>query len=187
MRLLLHICCGPCLVFPLSVLHEEGIETRGYFFNPNIHPYSEFKKRLDSLAGYAQKMDLPLIIRDDYPLEDWLRAVAYRESERCFHCYHLRLSAVARAAKKSGYDAFSTTLLYSKLQKHERIRAIAFAAAKEAGVEFFYRDFRQGWQEGIEASKEAGLYRQNYCGCIYSERDRFAPRERRALAGRGAG
>ncbi len=176
MRLLLHICCGPCLVYPLSVLREQGIETRGYFFNPNIHPYTEFKRRLESLADYAEMENMPMIVRDDYPLEEWLRAVTYRESERCSHCYHLRLSAVARAAKNSGFDAFSTTLLYSKFQSHERIRAIADSAAKEAGVGFHYQDFRMGWQEGIEGSKSAGLYRQSYCGCIYSERDRFAPR-----------
>lgn len=178
MRLLLHICCGPCLVYPLSVLREEGIETRGFFFNPNIHPYTEFGKRLATLRDYAGQVELPLIVRDDYPLEDWLRAVSFRESERCRHCYHLRLSAAARTAKKSGYEAFSTTLLYSRQQKHELIREIAESAAREAGVEFFYRDFRQGWSQGIEGSKKAGLYRQQYCGCIYSERDRFAPKGR---------
>ena len=176
---MLHICCGPCLVYPLSVLREKGIETRGYFYNPNIHPYTEFAQRLASLVGYAEKVGLPLIVRDDYPLEEWLRAVAFRETERCSHCYHLRLSAAARAAKRSGYDAFSSTLLYSKLQNHERIKAIAASAAKEAGVGFYYQDFRQGWREGIRAAKEADLYRQNYCGCIYSERDRFAPKRKR--------
>ena len=155
---------------------------RGFFFNPNIHPYTEFQKRLETLTGYAAQVDLDLIVRDDYPLEEWLRAAAFRESERCFHCYHLRLSAAARTAKKSGYEAFSTTLLYSRQQKHELIREIAEAAAREAGVEFLYRDFRQGWRQGIEGSKKAGLYRQQYCGCIYSERDRFAPKGRSASA-----
>ena len=185
MRLLLHICCGPCLVHPLSVLREEGVETRGFFYNPNIQPYTEFQKRRDSLVEYAGKMDLPLILREDYPLEEWLRAVAFRETERCSHCYHLRLDAAARAAKKSGYEAFSTTLLYSRLQDHERIKAIAASAARQAGVDFFYRDFRQGWKEGIKGSQEAGLYRQKYCGCIFSERDRFAPAGMRP--GKGAG
>ncbi len=179
MKLLLHICCGPCLVYPLSVLREEDVEVRGFFYNPNIQPYTEFQRRRDSLVDYAEEVGLPLILREDYPLEEWLRAVAFRETERCSHCYHLRLSAAARTAKKSGYEAFSTTLLYSKLQDHERIRAIATSVAKEAGVDFFYRDFRQGWREGIKESQEAGLYRQQYCGCIYSERDRFAPAKRR--------
>ena len=181
MRLLLHICCGPCLVHPLSVLREEGIETRGYFYNPNIQPYTEFQRRRDTLVDYAEAAGLPLILREDYPLEEWLRAVVYRETERCSHCYHLRLSAAARTAKKSGYEAFSTTLLYSKLQDHERIKVIAESAAREAGVDFYYRDFRSGWREGIEGAKKAGLYRQNYCGCIYSERDRFAPRGKALL------
>lgn len=183
MQVLVHVCCGPCLVHPLAALREEGFEVRGFFYNPNIQPYSEFSKRLDSLQRYAQDIDLPLIVRPDYPLEDWLRAVSFRETERCSYCYHARLSAAARLAKKSGFEAYTTTLLYSKLQNHELIKVIGAAAGQEAGVKFLYRDFRQGWLAGIKGSQAAGLYRQQYCGCIYSERDRYLGRPGRKKSG----
>ncbi len=176
MRVLLHICCAPCSVYPVKALRDEGAELRGFFYNPNIHPFTELTKRLESLKLYAEKIELPLIVRDEYPLEDWLRAVAYRETRRCQYCYHLRLSAAARLAKKSGFDAFTSTLLFSKLQRHDQIRDIGLAAAEEAGIEFLYRDFREGWAQGREAAQAAGLYRQQYCGCVYSERDRYLGR-----------
>lgn len=166
------MCCGPCACWPIKSLRAEGHELRGFFFNPNIHPHAEFSRRLEAARDLAGLEDLPLIVRDDYPLEDWLRAVVWRESMRCEHCYHLRLDAAARLAAKSGFDAFTTTLLYSRQQKHDRIRRKAEAAGRQYGVRFLYRDFREGWRKGIEISKAAGLYRQDYCGCIYSERDR---------------
>ena len=188
MRLLIHVCCAPCLVYPLRALREEGFELRGFFYNPNIQPYHELTRRLEALEGYARKVGLDLIVRPDYPLKDWLRGVAFREEERCTYCYHLRLSAAARLAKKSGYDAFTTTLLYSKRQRHESIQEIGRAAGQAAGVEFFHRDFRSGWAEGRAGAEAAGLYRQNYCGCIYSERDRHYPRRARPRAqGRAKG
>jgi len=186
MQVLLHICCGPCTVFPLKTLREEGLAVRGFFYNPNIQPYTEFRQRLASLEAWAESQDLPLIVRPDYPLEEWLRAVAFRESQRCAHCYHLRLAAAAHLAKKSGYQAFTTTLLYSKLQKHDLISQIGRSAGQEAGVEFLDRDFRVGWREGQEGARAAGLYRQKYCGCIYSERDRYL-RPGRGRAGRAGG
>lgn len=179
MRLLLHVCCGPCLVYPLEELREAGFRVHGFFYNPNIQPFREFRKRLDSLSGYAQNVDLKLIIRDEYPLEEWLRGVAFREAERCAGCYHQRLAATARLAKKSGFEAFSSTLLYSKLQKHGLIVEIGRSVGREFGVEFLDRDFRPGWKAGIEGAKAAGLYRQEYCGCIYSERDRYLGKPKR--------
>ena len=103
----------------------------------------------------------------------FLRKAAFRESQRCRICYHDRLDAAARIAKKGRFDYFSTTLLYSKFQNHDQIRTIAEAVAKSVGIPFYYRDFRDGWKRGIEVSKSLGLYRQNYCGCIYSEKDRY--------------
>jgi len=179
MHILLHICCAPCLVFPYKALADSGHLVRGFFYNPNIHPYTEFQKRLDTLESYARDIGLDLIVRPDYPLDEWLRAVVFREADRCSYCYHLRLSAAAKLAKKSGYEAFTTTLLYSKLQDHQMIRDICQAAGREAGIDFFYQDFRTGWREGQEGSKEVGLYRQQYCGCVYSERDRFERRSTR--------
>jgi predicted adenine nucleotide alpha hydrolase (AANH) superfamily ATPase len=117
---------------------------------------------------------LPLIERNDYDLENFFRQVAFRETNRCYYCYSLRLEAAARLAKKSGFDAFSTTLLYSKRQKHDLIVSIAREASQKHGIDFLYRDFRTGWSEGQRQARELGLYRQQYCGCIYSEMERFS-------------
>jgi predicted adenine nucleotide alpha hydrolase (AANH) superfamily ATPase len=171
-KILLHICCAPCTIYPLSILREEGHDVCGYFYNPNIHPFSEYKRRLDTLDAYAAQEKLRVIREDAYPLEEFLRQVAFREEDRCRHCYRLRLTRTAEAAKEGHFDAFTTTLLYSRFQKHELIRSIGDAVAEMQGIPFLYRDFREGWSEGVRISKTLGMYRQRYCGCIYSEKDR---------------
>ena len=173
MKVLVHACCGPCSIYPVEALSAEGMELRLFFFNPNIHPYQEFRRRLESMEKFARVRDVPLIVDTTYDLEGWLREVVFREARRCTICYRKRLEAAARVARRGKFEAFTTTLLYSKHQKHELVRELAEAVSEEAGVPFLYRDFRQGWKAGIEASKRMGLYRQQYCGCIFSERDRY--------------
>ncbi len=173
LKLLLHICCGPCACYPLEVLAAEGAAVTGFFFNPNIHPYQEFQRRLAALEELAGHTGLAVAYERDYGLREYLRQVVFHEDERCPICYRMRLTAAARRAAELGLDAFSTTLLYSRYQRHEVIREIGEEAGRLAGVPFFYRDFRGGWQAGITRSKELGLYRQPYCGCIYSEQDRY--------------
>ncbi|NWF91667.1 MAG: epoxyqueuosine reductase QueH [Syntrophaceae bacterium] len=176
MRLLLHICCANCAIYPLERLRKGEDEVTGFFFNPNIHPYQEYMRRLESLREYADKVGLRMIYRDEYLLEEFLRNVAHREGERCRYCYAIRLEATAREAKKSGFDRFSTTLLQSTHQDHPLIRETGERFAQEIGVPFYYEDFRQGWRRGLEVSKAMGLYRQQYCGCIYSEKERYLQR-----------
>ena len=178
-KILLHICCAPCTIYPLRILRREGAEVGGLYYNPNIHPYQEYRKRLDTLEVYASQEELPVIREAVYPMEQFLRQVAFREEERCRCCYTLRLTRAARIAKRCQYDAFTTTLLYSRFQKHGLIRSIAEGVAKTQGIPFLYRDFREGWSEGVRISKEIGLYRQSYCGCIYSEKERFYHPSRR--------
>ena len=113
MKILLHICCGPCSIFPVARLREQGHELQGYFFNPNIHPYKEFTKRLDTLKTYAADIDLPLIVDARYLLEEFLSLVVRSERLRCEECYEMRLHEAARQARMSGADAFCTTLLVS--------------------------------------------------------------------------
>ncbi len=173
MKLLLHICCAPCSIYPVSVLQEKGVETTGFFFNPNIHPLTEYRKRLSALEDYASTIDLPLIVKDQYLLKEFLRETVFREENRCLFCYRMRLTAAAEEAKGLGMDAFSTTLLYSVYQKHEEIKEVGEEAAREQGVSFYYEDFRVGWKEGVKRSREMGIYRQQYCGCIYSEMERY--------------
>lgn len=173
MKILLHICCGPCSIYPVASLREADHQVHGYFFNPNIHPFQEHQRRRQTLADYAQSIDLPVIFDQGYDMEGWLRQVVFRENDRCRVCYTIRLTTAAKIARKGKFDAFTTTLLYSKFQKHELIIDMAQQAAAQAGVDFYYQDFRQGWKQGIEESKERGMYRQQYCGCIYSEKERF--------------
>lgn len=180
MRLLLHICCAPCAIMPVAQLRQEGVELMGLAFNPNVQPYVENARRQATLEEWAAGKELRLIVQDEYDPEAWLRAVAWREGQRCRVCYHQRLTRAAQVAKKGGFDAFGTTLLYSVRQKHELIAQVGRQVAAERGVEFFYADWRPLWSQGVAASLEGGLYRQQYCGCIYSERDRFlgAPKPR---------
>ncbi len=173
MRLLLHTCCGPCSIYPVDSLREEGIEVYGYFYNPNIHPYTEWKKRRDTLEQYAGEIGLNVIFDDDYPLEEFLQRMVYRESVRCKFCYSMRLKKAASVAKRGKFDAFTTTLLVSPFQKHDLIKEAGEAAGQEKGVPFYYRDFRPGFKEATVRSKELGMYRQQYCGCIYSEKERY--------------
>ena len=184
LNILLHICCGPCTIYPLRSLREEGHEICGYFYNPNIHPYLEYKKRLDSLDVYSAQAGLQIRQEESYPLEGFLRQVAFREADRCRYCYRLRLVRTALIAKDGRFDAFTTTLLYSRFQKHDLIRSIGEDVAGEYDIPFFYRDFREGWSEGVQISKALGLYRQPYCGCIYSEKERYC-RNRRSMKGKG--
>jgi epoxyqueuosine reductase len=176
MKLLLHICCGPCACYPLEVLRAEGVEIQGWFFNPNIHPYREFQRRLEALEQLAERENLAVAYERRYGLRDYLRRVVFHEEQReqrCRICYELRLNAAARRTRELGLDAFSSTLLYSRYQLHETIREVGEAAARCEGVGFHYRDFRVGWQEGIDLSRRLELYRQPYCGCIYSEQERY--------------
>lgn len=145
----------------------------GFFYRHNIHPYTECLKRQEALQSYADRINLKMIYQEGYDLEGFIQNVVFREAERCNYCYHDRLRSTAMLAKRGKFDYFSTTLLYSKHQKHDLIRSMGESIGKSAGVEFLYQDFREGWKEGIECSKQMGLYRQQYCGCIYSEKDRF--------------
>lgn len=173
MKILLHICCANCTIYPLEQIREKGDEVVGYFFNPNIHPYQEYQKRLESLRQYSEKVRLKVTYRDEYLLEEFLRNVSQRPEERCQYCYTIRLEATAQEAKKKGFDQFSTTLLQSTHQDHSLIKGIGERLAEEVGIPFYYEDFRQGWRKGVEVSREMGLYRQQYCGCVYSEKERY--------------
>lgn len=180
MKLLLHICCAPCAIYPVRLLRERDITVMGYFHKSNIHPYSECLRRQQALEDYSAGIDLGVIYQDGYDMENFIRNVVYRETERCRYCYYDRLKSTALTARHGKFDCFSSTLLYSKFQRHALIREIGEAVGKETGVRFYYEDFRPGWKEGIEESKRLNLYRQQYCGCIYSEKERFYHPERKA-------
>ena len=184
-KILVHMCCGPCSIIPLKDLLKEEFEVHGYFYNPNIHPRAEFVKRLNGTKELAAYMELDVLYDEEYRAVEFIRGMidsvdgrtdeAGRppEHDRCTYCYAERIEATAKAAKVNNYQAFSSSLLYSKYQNHAEIIELAEGLAEKYGVAFFYRDFREGWVEGIEKSKEIGLYRQKYCGCIYSLIERY--------------
>lgn len=175
MNVLLHICCANCAIYPVLSLRDAGHEVTGYFFNHNIHPYQEYRQRLQAVEEYAAETALPVIYRDEYLLEDFLARVAAEPLGRCTYCYQSRLKQAAEYAAHAGYEAFSTSLLYSRYQNHALIRKLGEEIGRHYGIAFLYEDFRIGWQKGIKVSKAMGLYRQQYCGCIYSEKDRYHP------------
>jgi len=174
MKLLLHICCGPCALYPVKkLLSREFDKITGFFYNPNIHPPSEYKKRKDALSEASSKIGFKVII-PDYKMEEYFRSVLSKEDspERCSLCWELRLSETASFAKGNGFDAFTTTLLISPYQNHEKIKQIGEEIAGNTGVQFYYQDFRPGFKDGQDQAKKENLYRQQYCGCVFSELER---------------
>ncbi|MDR2669509.1 MAG: epoxyqueuosine reductase QueH [Desulfovibrio sp.] len=225
MRILVHVCCGPCAAAVLRGFAAAGHEPHGFFYNPNIHPLAEYMRRRQGAAQVAGRLDVPLIFADTLPAGasavpdhggrspdgapalpepagdspegapeagrplpggallpagdpvPWLRAVLgilKNNGDRCPYCLRLRIFACAEQARRRGVDAFSTTLLYSRRQRHDTIRALGEEAEAALGIAFAYRDFRPHWDEGVRLSKEWGVYRQQYCGCLFSEYERYA-------------
>ena len=173
MKLLLHICCAPCANMPIDALRADGIDLTGYWYNPNIHPFTEYRARRNCLQEYAKTIELPLLMRDDYGLRPFVREVADDIAGRCVKCYEMRLFEAARAAKEGGFDAFTSSLFISPYQKHELMRDVAYRAAEEYGVEFYYQDFRPMFRDGQARARELGFYMQKYCGCVFSEQERY--------------
>jgi predicted adenine nucleotide alpha hydrolase (AANH) superfamily ATPase len=172
MKLLLHICCAPCALMPVEQLRGSDLEVLGYFYNPNIHPYQEHERRLAALRGWAEAACLPLLA-ENYDPVPWLRQTVFREKDRCFLCYAMRLRQSAACAKQLGAEAFSSTLLYSIYQNREQLIAAGRQAGQAWEVEFMEYDFRPLWALGQAKAGELQLYRQPYCGCIFSEAERY--------------
>jgi predicted adenine nucleotide alpha hydrolase (AANH) superfamily ATPase len=177
---LLHACCGPCALMPVRMLRAEGFAVTGVFYNPNIHPMKEYLLRRAALLEAADRLDLPLLWPDPeqaaWDLPQWLSAVpaSADKNTRCRACCALRFGHVARWAEEEGFDAFTSSLLYSRRQAHAMIAEEGEKAARRSAAAFLYRDFRPAWQEGVALSKTWGLYRQQYCACLYSETERHA-------------
>ena len=174
MKLLMHACCAPCSVYCIKELRSENIEPTIYWYNPNIHPFTEYKARRDCLKEYCQKINIKLEVNDEYGLRDFCKNTINNLQSRCVdYCYPIRLRKTFEYAKENGYDAVTTTLLYSIYQKHDFIKHYCEELSNEFGIQFLYRDFRVGFWEGHEEAKNAGLYMQKYCGCIFSEESRY--------------
>jgi len=181
MKILLHCCCAPCSVSCVGSLRAENIEPHLFWYNPNIHPYTEYKLRRDCLNEFAKSKNLSLTLIDEYGLREFLSEVysqADKDSishhpQRCKKCYSIRLEKTAGFAAQEGYSAFSTTLLISPYQDHEEIKRVGEELAKKYGIEFLYRDFRPLFREGQSAARAENFYMQKYCGCVFSEEERY--------------
>jgi len=169
----MHICCANCSLYPIQSLTSKGIDIKGLWLNPNIHPYTEYRLRFDALQTLEDMWNLDIEYIDNYGLKEFLRTVVNHEEDRCAFCYTMRLEETARTAKKMGLDGFTTSLLVSPYQKFDMILKVGTDMGKRYSIPFFIEDFRPGWKEGMRLSKEFGLYRQKYCGCVYSEMDRY--------------
>ena len=172
-KVLLHTCCAPCSIHCVDALRSEGLEPVSYWFNPNIHPYTEYRSRKTTLEDYAKSIQLPLIVDNTYGLREFCKNVIHDLSGRCFYCYDVRLEQTAKYAAEHGFASFTTTLLVSPFQNHQAIIHAAEKAAEKYQVPFLYRDFRPGFQDGQSKARELELYMQNYCGCIFSEEERY--------------
>jgi predicted adenine nucleotide alpha hydrolase (AANH) superfamily ATPase len=179
MKLLLHTCCAPCLIYPLERLKEKKFEVRGFFYNPNIHPFAEYKNRKEAVEGFSKKINLEVTFPEYNPAE-FFQAVHLKEAipQRCSSCWSLRLKKTAWVAKEKRFSYFSTTLLVSPYQDQERLKDIGNQAASEFGVEFYYEDFRPGFRKAHQQAHAEGIYCQKYCGCIYSEIERCRKSEK---------
>ena len=182
-KVLMHTCCAPCSVYCVDSLRSEGIEPTVFWFNPNIHPYQEYKARRDCLKDYCRRINVEAIFDENYGLREFCQNVVSDIPNRCVnYCYRARISETVRFAAAHGFTAFTTTLLVSPYQKHEELKAVCEEMAELSGVEFLYRDFRVGFREGQKRARELGLYLQKYCGCIFSEEERYAKQIARDLA-----
>lgn len=176
MKLLLHICCAPCATYALRLFQERGYIVTGFFCNPNIHPRREYLRRLETLQGYCRTVNIPLLV-PDYDPEAYFREVAASPDKRCRHCYRQRLEEAARAAAAQGRAYFATTLCLSPYQDHSVLCEEGEAAAARHCVTFVYEDMRSGYRESANISRRLQLYRQPYCGCFFSKKDRLDRRK----------
>lgn len=170
---LLHCCCAPCSLSCIEPLRAEGIEPVAFWYNPNIHPWKEYQARRDCLLEYAPTINMEVRVREDYGLRQFVEQVASDIDRRCVYCYDHRIEGTARYAAEHSFTAFTSTLLASLYQDHDGIARAAEKYAKQYGVEFLYRDFRPNFRAGNQKARELGFYMQKYCGCVFSEQERY--------------
>jgi len=174
---LVHCCCAHCAAYTVDYWRQQGYEVSALWYNPNIHPYMEHQHRLEAMESLAQEVNLPLITSVGYDVIDYFRQVVGHESQRCQYCFRLRLLKTAETAYQKGFNAFTTSLLISPHQKHDLLREIGSKISNEKGIEFLYADLRKRYSNSRHMTKGLNLYRQQYCGCVYSEWERYAKRD----------
>ena len=184
--LLVHACCGECAAAILEPLRARAPFAL-YFHNPNIQPLLEFRRRAKSVQVLADAERLDLLIDLGYDPKRFLAAVPWDRPDRCLVCYRLRLAETARLGAERGFAAITTTLLVSLHQDHEAVRRIGTEEAEARGLRFRYEDWRPLADRGHTEAKRRNLYRQQYCGCLFSEQERFGPTREHLYRGEGGG
>ena len=176
MKILLHICCAPCSIHPFrELLKNDKDLVAGFFYNPNIHPFTEMEKRRGAIADYAKSINLDIVF-GGYDMEDFFKNIGtnMQAPSRCRICWKMRLEKTAKYAKEAGFDAFTSTLLVSPYQDRQAILEIGSEIEDETGVKFLSDDWRSGFRQAQQCARENNIYRQKYCGCVFSEKERFA-------------
>lgn len=169
-KILLHVCCGPCMIYPLKKLREQGFAISAFFYNPNIYPATEYKQRMQTVTDYAGRVHCQTTFAPSYNPGEFSDAIAgnYGRPQRCQACWYLRLKKTAQQAQKQGIGMFTTTLLVSPYQDKQLLNQAGEKAAVESGIRFYFYDFSEGYRESVRISKEEQMYRQKYCGCKFS-------------------
>ena len=180
-KLLVHCCCVHCSAYTLNYWREQGYDVTSFWYNPNIHPSTEHQLRLEALETLAKQENIPLLINPGYEIERYFQAVVGHEkkTDRCIYCYRIRLQAVSDYARQHGFDSFTSTLLISPKQQHERILNVALEIQQSSGINFLYADLRKRYSDGRKITKPMELYRQQYCGCLFSEWERYGKETKR--------
>jgi hypothetical protein len=185
MKILFHICCSNCTIYPFKLLRDEGHDFTGFWYNPNIQPHDEYQLRLASLKKLSDEWHIDIFYDEQYRPEEFLNKFKFDgpgglngldhippSPERCLSCYMLRLEKAAAKARDEGFEAFSTTLLISPYQDFEQINAIGRELAEKYNLYFYLKDFRPYFRNAMSLARELGLYRQKYCGCLFSKQER---------------
>jgi predicted adenine nucleotide alpha hydrolase (AANH) superfamily ATPase len=177
MNVLVHACCAHCTAYTIEHWRKEGYDVTALWYNPNIHPFTEHNMRLEAMKNLSHNMNFPLIIIEGYDFKEYFRRIAGHEDERCGYCFELRLDTVAKKAKELSIASFTSSLLISPHQKHELIKEIGERVASTNGVNFLYADLRKRYSDSRHITKPMELYRQQYCGCVYSEWERYTEKK----------
>lgn len=174
-KLLLHTCCAPCVLKCTEILQENNIDFVLYWFNPNIHPWTEYNSRKTNLIKFAKEQNIDYIVNDNYGLREFILKISpdFEFKKRCVECYKIRLENTVLYAKEYNYEYFSTSLLISPYQDHEFIKKTCEDLSQKYNIKFFYYDFRPYFREGQQIAREKNIYMQKYCGCIFSEEERY--------------
>jgi epoxyqueuosine reductase len=174
-RILIDACCGPCSLAVLDEFPRPEYSRHFLFYNPNIHPFREYRRRLESFEWLMQESSEEYTLLP-YEPEEWIRAVAYREESRCEMCYRLRLRKAADLAMEESFDSLTTTLFASPYQDHDLLALLGDSICRSRGLQFIVWDGGDYYRETLKQAREKDMYTQTYCGCLLSERERYDKR-----------